>query len=205
MTTPRSDGSLTRSQFAVTVRADEKWVENTARTLGRRLEYTRAEARWLGLVRLLARDLGIPLARASELADEALRQPPETRALPLAASDDGAASLVVDLARYHSTFAAALSAALNHGGPRRRGRPRPSRPPRGRESVDRARAYGVDVSLLREALGRSPAERLARLDANAAFLGALRPVPNESSGSRSPRPARRRPVRGRDPVHPRRR
>lgn len=166
---------VTRSQFAAAVGADEKWVENTARALGRRLEYTPGEARWMGMVRLLARDFGIPATRAGELADEALRQPPETRALPLATSPDGAASLVVDLARYHSRFAAALSAAINHGGPRRRGR-RSSRPARVRESVARAQAYGVDVSLLREALARSPAERLARLDANAAFLNALRPV-----------------------------
>ena len=185
--------TLTRAQFAAAVRADEKWVENTARTLGRRLEYTPAEARWLGMVRLVTRDLAIPITRAAELADDALRQPPETRALPLAVSDEGAASLMIDLARYHSTFAAALSAALNHGGPRRRGRRAPAKSSRVRESVAGARAYGVDVSLLREALARSPAERLARLDANAAFLSALRPVPHES-----PRPAPRR-SRGRKP------
>jgi hypothetical protein len=185
--------TLTRSQFAAAVRADEKWVENIARALGRRLAYTPAEARWLGMVRLLARDLGVPVALAAELADDALRQPPETRALRLATSDDGAASLVIDLARYHSTFAAALSAALNHGGPRRRGRPAPSRGARGRGAIARARVYGVDVSLLREALARSPAERLARLDANAAFLSALRPVPNGSSRPRSRRATRRRP------------
>ncbi|MDF2772995.1 MAG: hypothetical protein K0S86_2490 [Geminicoccaceae bacterium] len=168
--------ALSRSQFAAVVGTDEKWVENAARALGRRLEYTPAEARWMGMIRLLARDLGIPVARAGELADDALRQPPETRALTLATSQDGAAALVVDLARYHSTFAAALSAAMNHGGPRRRGRRPPSRPARVRESVARAQTYGVDVSLLREALARSPAERLARLDANAAFLNALRPA-----------------------------
>ena len=181
---------LTRSQFAAAVRADDKWVENAARTLDRRLEYTPAEARWFGILRVLTRELGISIGRAAELADDALRQPPETRALPLAESDDGAASVVIDLARYHSTFTAALSAALNHGGPRRRGRA-PVKSSRVREPVARARAYGVDESLVREALERSPAERLARLDANAAFLSALRPVSLESSHPR-PRRSRRR-------------
>ena len=165
---------LTRSQFATAVQADEKWVENTARTLGRRLTYTPDEARRMGLVRLLTRELGIPVARAAELTETALRQPRETRAMSLAVSPETAATLVVDLARYHSTFAAALSAAIHHGGPRRRGRHSPRKRTRGREAVAAAEAHGVDVSLLREALERSPADRLARLDANSEFLRELR-------------------------------
>ena len=165
---------LSRSQFATAVQADEKWVENTARTLGLRLKYTPDEARRMGLVRLLTREFGIPVNRAAELAGDALRHPPETRVLPLAASPESAATLVIDLARYHSTFAAALSAALHHGGPRRRGRQAPRRRMRGRNAVAAAEAHGVDVSLLREALKRPPADRLERLDANSEFLRALR-------------------------------
>jgi hypothetical protein len=168
--------ALTRAQFAAAVRADEKWVENTSRALGRRLEYTPGEARWMGVVRLLADDFGIPVTRAAELADEALRHPRESRVVSLTAVDDGAATLVIDLARYHSTFAAALSAAISHGGARRRGRP-PARRRGRRDPVGAAESYGVDLSLLREAIERSPAERLARLDANASFVSALRPVP----------------------------
>src|SRR3982750_486973 len=135
--------NLTRSQFSATVRADEKWVENTARTLGEQLTYTPAEARRMGMIRVLASEFAIPLARAAELADDALRHPPEERALRLSASPEGVATLVIDLARYHSTFAAALSAALNHGGPRRRGRPSPKKRARGRDAVAAAKAYGV--------------------------------------------------------------
>jgi len=182
--------NLTRSQFSSAVRADEKWLENTARTLGLHLTYTPAEARRMGMVRVLAGEFAIPTTRAAELADEALRHPPEVRALALSASSEGVATLVIDLARYHSTFAAALSAALNHGGPRRRGRPAPRKRVRGRDAVAAADAYGVDVSLLREALDRAPAERLARLDANSAFLGALRRVP--SAPTRVMRPRARR-------------
>ena len=181
----QSEPLLTRSQFAAAVRADEKWVENTSRALGRRLAYTPDEARWMGVVRLLARDFGIPVARAGEIANEALRHAPETRALTLTASDDGAATLVMDLARYHSTFAAALSAALSHGGPRRRGRPLSRRPHRG-GAVVAAESHGVDVSLLRAAMSQSPGERLARLDANAAFLRALKPVQRRRPPRREP-------------------
>src|SRR5687768_777890 len=142
MSAAMSEVSLTRSQFAAVTGADEKWVENTARTLGRRLEYTSAEARWFGMVRVFARDFGMSVVRAAELADEAFQHPVVTRELRLAASEGGAAALVVDLARYHSTFAAALSAALNHGGPRRRGRPPSTRPSRVRGSIATAMAYG---------------------------------------------------------------
>ena len=165
---------LSRAQFAAVVQADEKWVENTARTLCHQLAYSPLEARWMGPVRLLTRDVGIPAVRAAELANEALQHSPETRALSLVASSDSPVAVVLDLARYHSTFAAALSTATHHGGPRRRGRPSVRKRARRYDAVAAAQAHGVDVSLLRQALDRSPAERLARLDANSQFLRGLR-------------------------------
>jgi hypothetical protein len=156
------------------VQADEKWVENTARVLGRQLSYTPTEARWMGVVRLLARDYGLPIARAAELAEAALRRPLDERTISLAASPDSPVTLLIDLARYYSRYTAALSAALHHGGPRRRGRPRPRRRARESDPVAAAEAHGVDVSLLRESLELAPADRLARLDANATFLRELR-------------------------------
>jgi hypothetical protein len=175
--TPRQAAiRLSRAQFAAVVRAGEKWVENTARALGRQLAYTPSEAEWMGLVRLLTRDLGLPVNRAADLANEALRYPPNTRALSLAISPDSPAAIVLDLARFHSTFAASLSAEIHHGGPRRRGRPSTRKRARGQDAVAAAEAHGVDVSLLREALDRSPADRLARLDSNSQFLSGLRRV-----------------------------
>ena len=93
--------------------------------------------------------------------------------------DGGVAGIVVDRARYLSAFNAALSAALEHGGPRRRG-PRPTsgvapKSPRTRSgALSRAEDYGVDLGLLREGLKLSRAERLSALDANAEFLRAMR-------------------------------
>lgn len=178
---------MTRSQFSYVVGADEKWVENSARVLGRRLEYTAPEARWLGLVRLLTRDFGIPLVRAGQLAGDALRHPADTEALVLAASADGVATLVLDLARYHSRLAAALAFALHHGGPRRPGRPPLPHPRSARaDPIQAAVRHGVDLGLLRESLRREPAQRLARLDANRAFLRSLRPVMPGKGRARTP-------------------
>ena len=165
---------LTRAQFAQAARADEKWVENTARTTGRSLSYGPAEARWFGIVRVLTRDFGVSLRRASQLADVALRSPPTAREVVLAESSDRTAALTIDLAREYSAAAAALSAALHHGGPRRRGRRKAARRATARQAVAEAERYGVDLTLLQGALERSPADRLTRLDANAAFVRAIR-------------------------------
>lgn len=168
---------LTRSQFAAVVRADEKWVENTARVLGRQLAYTPQEARYFGIIRLLANQFGIPVARSAQLAVDAMRQPPDIRALILDGSVDGSAALVLDLSRYHSGLVAALATALHRGGPRRAGRPVSVREQGGKyDPIGAAERHGVDISLLRQSLRQSPAERLARLDTNAAFLRSLRPT-----------------------------
>lgn len=156
---------VTRAQFAHAVGAEAKWIENSVRLLRRAIRYTPAESRLWGLVRVLSQDMGIPLARAAELASQALRHPEDSREVRLGENASCCAAVVVDLARYHSAHAAALSAALELGGARRRGR---------RRAVSNAAWYGVDLSLLREGLRRSPADRLDGLEENAAFIAAMR-------------------------------
>jgi hypothetical protein len=164
---------MLRSQFATAVLADEKWVENAAWILRRTFRYTPVETRWLGLVRVFNQEIGVTLARAAELADEALRYKLDSRSVTLGCKDGGDAGVVIDLARFHSTHAAALSTALTLGGTRRRGRKPATR--KGITSIlARAADYGVDIDLLREGLKMSPRERLERLDANAAFANELR-------------------------------
>jgi hypothetical protein len=153
------------------VGADEKWVENAGRLLGKRLRYTPEEAVWLGLVRLLNQEVGLPLFRAARLADEALGHRPSERWVVLGQNESGSAGVSIDIARFYSSHLAALSAALDMGGPRRRGRRR-AREKKG--AVERAAQYGVDIDLLREGLRLSPRERLERLDQNAAFINAIR-------------------------------
>src|SRR5215212_4399773 len=161
---------MTRAQFAATVRADEKWVENASQLLRRRFGYTPQEAHWLALVRVLVEDVGLTLARSARVADEALRHDPtETNAVIV--THDSHAGVAINLARFHSSYAASLSAAQDIGGPRRRGRPR-AQVKRKSVILERAREYGVDIDLLREGLRMTPAERLEQLDQNAIFIGA---------------------------------
>jgi hypothetical protein len=173
---------MTRSQFAMAILADEKWVENAARLLNRRLRYSADEARWLGLVRVLNREVGLTLFRAAEFTDEALRHAPDEGRVVVGGTEGGTAAISIDMARFYSTYAAALSAALELGGGRRRGRPRgvvKKKAP----ALSRAAQYGVDIDLLREGLRLSPGERLQQLDENAAFITAIRPKGKASRAS----------------------
>lgn len=164
---------MNRSQFAMAVRADEKWVENASRILGRRLRFTTADARWLGLVRIFDREVGLSLVKSAELADEALRHPSDAGTVVIGVNEGSSAGISIDLPRYQSTFASALSAALELGGPRRRGKPRAE--PRGKARVlESAADYGVDIALLRAGLEMSPRERLERLDENVSFIRQMR-------------------------------
>jgi hypothetical protein len=156
---------MTRNQFSLAVNADEKWVENAARLLKKRLSYTRAEARWMGLTHILNQEMGIPLARAAQLAEAALRYPASTRDAKVGVDPSGSAAISIDLARYHSAYYAALSAAMTLGGPRKRGRPR---------VMESAEEYGIDLDALRIGLKDSPAKRLERADENARNVAALR-------------------------------
>lgn len=166
---------MTRSQFAMAVGADDKWVENTARLLRKRLKYTPMESVWLGLVRVFNQDVGLTLARSDDLAREALGCEQQASSMLLGQTETGVAGISVDLARYRSAHAASLSAALELGGEKRRGRPRPLQPGRGKQGVlDRAARYGVDIDLLREGLKIPIAERLKIADQNAAFVAEMK-------------------------------
>ena len=164
---------MTRSQLAMAVQADEKWVENTARLLKRRLRYTVEESVWLGLVRVLNQELQLPLARASEIAEEALGLREADGPVVVGQTEHSSAAVVLDMPRFRSAHAASLSSALTLGGARRRGR-RSVQSRRKSAVLDRAVRYGIDIDLLREGLKLSVAERLRRADENAEFIGALR-------------------------------
>ena len=158
------------AQVAVSAAADIKWLLNSSALLRRRILYTAADSRWWGLVRLLTDSLGLPLAGAARAATASLTG--EAGAVVRFDSDPShSASLHVDLARYGSVFLGNLSRALTHETPKRRGRPA------GRTAggpLAAARRYGIDLSLLKAALERTPAERLAMLEANAAFIRGMR-------------------------------
>lgn len=164
---------MTRSQFATCACASEKWIANASAILQHRFEYTPSEARWLGLVRVLTAQIGLELSYAAVLAQQALELPPGSGNVTVGRVRDGIAGVTVDLDRYLSTFAAACSSAMEAGGERRRGRPRPVLSKKV-DILERASNYGVDVDLLREGLKIPRRERLEQLDANAAFMRSLR-------------------------------
>ena len=110
--------------MCLAVRTDKAWLFNSARLLKKRVHRTPSGARWWGMVRVLNREIGIPLKRAGQAADAILTSRVATNRIRIAATTDGGVALTVDLTRFHSTANAALAAALAFGQSRARGRPR---------------------------------------------------------------------------------
>ena len=166
---------MTARQFAVASAADIKWIMNSAALLRRRLRYSASEARWWGFVRLLTEAIGLPLKTAAAAATASLRVAQSSMPVTIGSDPSHSASIVVDLARYESIFLGNLSRARVHETPKRKGRP-----PRlavGRQALSSAHRYGVDLGLIQSALARTPAERLAMLEANSLFLREMRKKP----------------------------
>lgn len=160
---------MTPAQFAIATQAEPKWVQNALVTLGLDLDYSEEQARRLGLASVLNSTLGMPLRQAWDAAENALRHP-EAQDWIAAESGDGSVRGVVDVDRYLSSFTAAASVARRYE-PRLRGRPTAVRE---RSAVEDARAYGIDISLIRSSLARTVEERLRAADENAEFIRALR-------------------------------
>lgn len=163
---------MTARQFAVAAATDIKWIMNSAALLRRPLRHNASEAKWWGFVWLLTEAIGLPLRTAAAAATAALRITPSSIPVTIGADPSHTASIVVDLARYESIFLGNLSRARTHETPKRKGRP--PRRAIGREALSSAHLYGVDLGLIQSALARTPAERLAMLEANSLFLREMR-------------------------------
>jgi hypothetical protein len=163
-----AESRLSLGQYATAVGAPARWVQNAHAVLGLGVAYTPEGARRLAFARLLKETAGMPLVDAYPLAAPALASWPIQRRWKL--DRGGAAAVTVDLERFLSDCNVRLSLARSWYVERRRGRPPKVR----RRGVAWAKWYGVDVTLLRESLKRTPAERLRALDANLEFLKSLR-------------------------------
>jgi hypothetical protein len=163
---------MTSHQVAVAARTDVKWILNSSALLGRRVRHTPADSRWWGLVRLLTESLALPLQAAAEAAKRCLGAKNDAELINVKCDPSQSVSLVIDLPRYESIFLGNLSRALVLETPRRRGRP--SRTRGGAAAIGAAQTYGVDLGLVRAALARTPAERLAMLDSNLEFIRGMR-------------------------------
>jgi hypothetical protein len=164
---------VTLAHFAITVGASPRWVLNALARLKVPRRYSEKLARRLALARALAVELGMPLARAWQRAGRAVAADPfstweET-------SDDGAVTIRIDLPRFYSSYQARLARARTQYGMKVRGR-RPTRRPKG-SAVERARAYGWDVTLLDASLEQTEEDRLRRLSTTVRSLDKLRRHP----------------------------
>jgi hypothetical protein len=166
---------MTARQTAVAAAAELKWLVNSAALLGRRVRYNRQQAKWWGLVWVLTEQLGLSLRAAAAASTAALAGGNSSTTVTAGVDPSGPASVVVDLALYESIFLGNLSRALVHETPRRRGRPA-RRGIKG-DALTTAQHYGVDLGLIRSAIARTPAERLALLEKNAAFVRDMRRRP----------------------------
>lgn len=150
---------LTPQGFARAVDADLKWVANSARLLGHRLDRTEIEARRFAVIRILSRDFGVPLDAADRAAAAVMAAPAAARTVTVRPLPDAPASLVIDAARLWSGFIVRLSAARTLDLPRRRGRPFGDKR---RSARDAARHFGIDMGTIQFALSHEPGERLRR-------------------------------------------
>ena len=159
---------MTLGQFAAAVGASPRWVLNALTRLGLPRRYGEPLARRLALARFIAAAAQTPLPDALRLADRVLREADPHGTWRL--EGPGGVSLAVDLPRFFTTYGAHLALALNSYGEKPRGR----RPSRQGSATERARAYGIDLTLFDSALRRTPAERLQLLDENMQVMRRLR-------------------------------
>lgn len=154
-------------RFALAVDAPAKWVLNAQVLLELRRDYSEARARVLALTRVLEAEAGLPLGIAYRRAVALSARPPVGGAWAIRVGD---VTLAVDRPRFLTRFAIGLSRARVPDLERRRGRPPATRG----SALARAEAYGVDLSLLRASLRRTPGERLRRLDEDVEFFRSLK-------------------------------
>ena len=162
---------MTLSAFARLLGTSPKWVLNTLRALGLKPRYTLELAQRLTIARAVHEGAGMALPAAYALARQALETwsgAAECVTLSLSTSDD--VSLTLDMYRLLSSLHVRLADLRETYAPMVRGRPRtkPSNP------LDTATAWGLDLSLLRDNLQKTPLERIRQLDAMRAFAANVR-------------------------------
>lgn len=162
---------MTLAEFAVLVEAEPKWVLNARQVLGRALRYTVPVAERLAIARLLQASLQVPLIVSWDLARRALTAADEgSTPVRLPVTPDETITLTIDVHRLRSALHTRHSRLETAPAPRRAGRPARRR----RSALRAAEEYGLDLSLLRANLNRSPAQRLRQLDGMVAFRKRVR-------------------------------
>jgi hypothetical protein len=161
---------MTLGQFAFAVGAKPRWVLNTLSRLRVPRRYDEPLARRLALARTLHESAALPLPRAWAEAARILAEADYFKDWEYE-SGDGLVTVRVDLPRFFTNYQVRLAVShSSHAAPKRRGRA----PSRRGSAIERARAYGIDVTLLDSQLAQAPAQRVREMDANNQALGELR-------------------------------
>lgn len=161
---------MTLGQFAVAVGATPRWVLNALSRLGVRRRYSEPLARRLALARFLAEGTSMPLVDSWRLAEEILTGTELTDTWRRESL--GGVTLTVEMPRFCTNYGANFALAINKYGERLRGRRNRKR----KSAIQRAKEYGVDVTLIDSALRRTPEERLRMVSENMEFLSQIRGI-----------------------------
>lgn len=157
---------MTLAAFARLLDASPKWVLNTLRALGLAPRYTLARAQRFTVMRAVHDGAGMPLPAAYAMAGRALRSwRGDTACVTLSITAHEDVALTLDVYRLLSSVNVRLADVRESYAPMVRGRPRVTRV----SAIDAATAWGLDLSLVRDNLRKTPLERLRQLDAMRAF------------------------------------
>lgn len=161
------------AEFARLLDASPKWVLNTMQALPQKPRYSETIAQRMIVARAIHGGFGTPLPVAMALAQRALREwDGTTTPLSLRPHVTDHVAMTIDMYRLMSSFNVRLAELRESHAPMVRGRPKT-------RSVDPlvvAADWGLDLSLIRDNLRKSPSERLRQLDAMHRFASGVRRV-----------------------------
>ncbi|WP_411279076.1 hypothetical protein [Gemmatimonas sp.] len=162
---------MTLAEFSHLLGAHPKWVLNTLRAVNADGRYTVDMARQLFVARAVHEATAVPMAESLAVARLALRASYTAASpAPVPGMEDADVAMTVDVYRLLSSFYTRLAHLRASFAPRARGRPRT----RNRSARHEAEAWGLDLSLMRDNLRKSPAERVRQLDAMGHFSRTVR-------------------------------
>jgi hypothetical protein len=164
-------------EFATVVGAEPKWVLNALTSLALCQRYDITSAIRLMTLREIQREFAVPLARALEMADQALTKWRASGGSPVVVgANDTSVTLQIDIHRMLSAMYTRQSVVLTSPSLRAAGRP----VKQNHDRLAAATAWGIDLGLLADSLRKTPAQRLRQLDAMVAFRAGVRRGARES-------------------------
>lgn len=161
------------AEFARLLDTSPKWVLNTMHSLSLRLRYGETLAMQLIVMNAIHDGFGTPMPRAFALAQLALRQwDGSTTPLFLRSGVHDDVALTIDMYRLICSYQMRLATLRESYAPLVRGRPKTRKV----DALAVAADWGLDLSLIRDNLRKSPLERIRQLDAMHRYATGVRRV-----------------------------